>query len=83
MTAPLVTDAELAERFGITLDRLHELRRRHGWPVVRLGRFGFRFTEEQVAQILAMQTEVTSKPATQQVSIAGQTGRSASRRRAR
>jgi len=35
----LTTDAELAERMGISLDKLHQLRKRHRWPCVRLGRF--------------------------------------------
>lgn len=54
----LRTDAAVAEEFGLTLEKFHELRRQHKWPHVRLGRFEFRFTEEQVAEILAMQSAV-------------------------
>jgi len=83
MSTALTTDTELAARFGITVERFHDLRRRHGWPAVRLGRFDFRFTDEQVAQIIAMQTEkpdAKTGPKTP-VTLPGQTAASASRRR--
>lgn len=76
----LVSDAELADLFGVDLDRLHELRRRHDWPHVRLGRSEFRFTEAQVEQIVAMHTEMPSKPEPL-VATVGLTARSAARKR--
>lgn len=83
MTAPgLVTDADLAERLGIDLDKLHELRRAKKWPHVRLGRFTFRFTEEQIAEIVASHSFTPGKSDAQAPSVPGQTARSASRRRA-
>lgn len=66
----LITDAELAEEFGIDVGRLHRLRREKGWPCVKFSRTDFRFTPEQRDSIVAMQTVV---PAT------GQTARSAAR----
>jgi hypothetical protein len=75
----LTTDAALAEQFGITLTKLHELRKRNHWPHVRLGRFDIRFTDQQVEQIVAAQS-VTPEQGKQPES--GLTQRSASRRRA-
>lgn len=81
----LTTDTQLAEQFGISLEKLHELRKRHHWPHVRLGRFGFRFTDEQIRQIVAQHSAEApgkSGPAVQpSVKVAGQTARSAARRR--
>lgn len=57
----LTTDAELAERFGITVDKLHDLRKKYGWPHVRLGRFEIRFTDEQIEQIVASRSVQPSK----------------------
>lgn len=79
----LTTDAELADQFGITVAKLHDLRKRNGWPCVRLGRFDVRFTEEQVEQIVAMQTDAPErKPAVHLPAVSGQTARSAARKRA-
>lgn len=75
----LITDAELAETMSITVEKLHELRKRHGWPHVRLGRFEIRFTDVQVEQIVAAQTVA---PAKGRQDEAGLTPRSAARRRA-
>lgn len=78
----LTTDTELADRFKITVEKLHELRKKNGWPVTRLGRFEFRFTEEQVARIIEIQTVGGERPAARPtVSVPGQTARSAARRR--
>ena len=59
----LTTDVELAEQFGVTVEKLHDLRKRYGWPHVRLSRFDFRFTEEQVAEIVASRTVAPSRRA--------------------
>lgn len=82
----LISDAELAERFGITVAKLHELRKRHHWPHVKLGRFEVRFTEDQVEQIVDRHAVTPAAPvpfaeAVAGTSLAGQTKRSASRRR--
>lgn len=81
----LITDARLAEEFGISLEKLHTLRKRHHWPCVKLGRFEYRFTPDQVEHIVALHTDVPKAPSSERaapVSIAGQTKRSASRARA-
>jgi hypothetical protein len=78
----LVTDAELAEKFRITVERLHTLRRRNHWPFVQLGRFDIRFTEQQVEQIVALHSEAPAKVAPTRVpAVTGQTASSAARRR--
>jgi predicted site-specific integrase-resolvase len=79
----LTTDAELAERMGISVEKLHQLRKRHRWPCVRLGRFEYRFTEAQIEQIVAMHTEEPRKtPSPSAGLVPGQTPRSIARRRA-
>jgi hypothetical protein len=78
----LTTDAQLAEQFGITLDRLHTLRKRNRWPFVQLGRFDIRFTDAQVEQIIAMHSEAPAKVAPKVTpAITGQTAASARKRR--
>lgn len=77
----LTTPETLAETFGITAEKLHELRKRHHWPHVRLGRFEIRFTDAQVEQIVAMHSEAPKKQAAP-LKVAGQTARSASRSKA-
>lgn len=80
MSAALITEAELA----VDVLRLNseseaaELRRKHKWPHVRLGRFKVRYTEDQVAAIVAMQTTKPNKPQATPA-ISGQT--TASRKR--
>lgn len=73
----LHTERELADKFGLTESKAAELRRRHHWPHLRLGRFNIRYTDEQVAAIVAMETVKT--PASKPTGIAGQTSRSARR----
>lgn len=76
----LTTDTDLAARFGLPLERFHEMRRRKGWPCVRFGRFDIRFTDEQIAQIIHVQSESKPKPAP--VEVDGQTSRSKAARKA-
>lgn len=87
MTPRLTTDAAFAEGLGITLDKLHDLRRKNNWPCVRLGRFDIRFTDAQMEQIIALQTEQPKKKAAAPKAqaagaIPGQTAKSAARRSA-
>lgn len=77
MTSQLMTEAALAEDFGLSAAKVAELRRRHKWPHVRLSRFDVRYTPEQVAAIIAMQT--VKPTASKSVGLAGQTARSAGR----
>lgn len=53
----LHTDVEVADLLGLEVDALHELRVRHRWPCVKLGRFHVRFTDDQVRQIVAKHTD--------------------------
>ena len=78
MTFDLTTEADLAELFGISVDKVGELRRRHKWPHVRLTRTDFRYTPEQVAAIVTMQTVEPTRD--DSPALPGQTARS--RRRA-
>lgn len=74
------TDTDLSDLLGIDLDELHTLRRRHQWPHIRLGRFRFRFTGEQVEQIVAAMSVRPEKADKAAAAVdAGLTGRSAAR----
>jgi excisionase family DNA binding protein len=55
-----LTHADLAERLRLPLSTTVDLRKREGWPHVRLGR-KVRFTEAQIAEIIASHT-VTERP---------------------
>lgn len=72
----LTTDAELAEILGIAVGDVRQ-NCRTKWPCVKPKRSVWRFTDEQVAAIVAMETinPKRKKP----VGIAGQTARSARR----
>lgn len=74
----LTSDVDLAAEFGITVEKLHDLRKRYGWPHVRLSRFDFRFTDEQIAEIVASRS-VSPSHSSQAASTAGLTERSARR----
>lgn len=53
----LTTEVDLAAEWGVDLAKFAELRRQNRWPHVRLGRFDVRYTEDQVAAILEIQTQ--------------------------
>lgn len=57
MTVRLLTLAELAEAFQITEAEADTLRKRHGWPCVKVGRKNVRFTPEQVEVIIRQHTQ--------------------------
>lgn len=71
----LTTEEELAEMFGLEVDKLRVLRVRQSWPHVRLTRFDVRFTEAQIEQIVKARTVAGVKPTTD----TGLTDRSARR----
>jgi len=77
----LKSDAEVAEMFGFgdDLASFHERRRYYGWPCTKFGRKAIKFTDDQIAEIVAMQARKTG---TNVAAIAGQTKASASRKRA-
>lgn len=47
-----LTHADIAERLNMPLSTVVEIRKREGWPHVRVGK-AVRFTEEQVGEIIA------------------------------
>lgn len=73
----LTSDTDLADILGITVEKLHELRKRHQWPHVRVDRFTFRFTDEQIRDIVASRTVAPGKAL--KGTAAGLTERSARR----
>lgn len=75
----LIRAADLAAELGLEDEaHLHRLRRRKGWPCVKISRFDVRFTPEQVERIIAIQTHEPAKPKTAGP-VSGQTKRSARR----
>lgn len=77
MTKSLITPAELAAILRIDESEIEPLRRRHRWAHVKVGRFNVRFTEEQVALIVASHTQGGATPAS--VGRSGQSARSKAR----
>lgn len=76
----LTTEQDLAEDvLQIPVEKAAELRRRHHWPHVRIGRFDVRYTDEQVVQIVEMHTAVSEPAKKVTPTITGQTARSARR----
>lgn len=75
MSLQLTTDTELAALLGITVENVRA-RCRNGWPHVKPKRTVWLFTQEQVEQIVALQTV---RPKTRAGGLSGQTPRSARR----
>jgi len=85
MTAPLVTEDDLAAILGMDAETVAEKRRREKWEHVRMGRFTVRYTDEQVRQIVEQHTVRPKSSGSAAVTVPGQTPRSAAaaaRRRA-
>jgi hypothetical protein len=84
MSTVLLTDADLARRLALLgdggrpdVEKLHVLRRRYGWPCVKLSRRDVRFTEQQAEQIIASRTVSQRKPKKDDAPAGGLTKRSA------
>lgn len=75
----LYTLTDLAEDLQISEVEAESLRRRHRWPHVKVGRRNVRFTESQVAAIIAQHTVATVATRPVLSSDSGQTARSAKR----
>lgn len=73
----LTTEADLAAKFDITPEKAAELRKRKGWPHVRLSRFDVRYTDVQIEQIVASHSVTASREV--EVASSGLTERSAKR----
>lgn len=61
MTAPLLTDTDLADRYGKSRAFVQAQCRTKTWPHLRVGK-SFRFTEDHVAAIDAQLEVSTSTP---------------------
>lgn len=77
MTEKLLTAADLAEILGVSQEKVMEWRRVFDWPHVRIGR-RFRWTPEQVEQIVAQHAVPSQKPERRP---GGPTARSMARKR--
>lgn len=77
MSLHLTREAELADRWDMSVDQFRLLRRRHGWPCVKFSRQDIRYTEAQIEHIVDQMT-VAGKP-TKRDADSGQTARSAAR----
>lgn len=71
--------ADLAAEWDMTEPELKRRVRRYGWPVVRLTHTDWRFTEQQIEQIVAMMTTPARAPG--KPSPAGQSKLSRARNR--
>jgi uncharacterized protein YjcR len=71
------TPADLAELFGVEERQILEWRRQKSWPSLKFGKT-IRFTDDHVAQIVAMHSQKTKATA----AATGQTARSSRRRTA-
>lgn len=58
----LTAASTLAADWDMTEDELKRRVRRYGWPCVRLSRTDWRFTEQQIEQIVAMQSRAPKPP---------------------
>lgn len=74
----LSTDADLADLLGLSVPEVRRFCRERGWPCVRPKRTIWLFTDEQIAQIVAMQT-TPKRETTKAAKLPGQTARSAAR----
>lgn len=57
----MTTEADLAALFKITPERAAELRKRQGWPHVRLTRFDVLYTDAQIAEIVRSRSVGSSR----------------------
>lgn len=75
----LVKAADLAAEWDMTEAELKRRVRRYGWPVVRLTHTDWRFTEQQIEQIVAMQSRAAAPRKAEKKTGTGQSKRSARR----
>lgn len=75
----LYTLTELAGDLQIDETEAESLRRRHRWPHVKVGRRNVRFTETQVAAIIAQHTVGAPGPRSASTADNGLTSRSKAR----
>jgi hypothetical protein len=71
--------ADLAAEWDMDEPELKRRARRYGWPVVKLSRTDWRFTEQQIEQIVAMQSRAAKPAPSRAAAGTGQSKRSQSR----
>lgn len=76
----LRTEADLAEFLAIDAAKAADLRRRHSWPHIRLGRFDVRYTDAQVDQVLAIESVAPKRSDSEVAHANGQSKRSAAKK---
>lgn len=82
----LLTPQDMADFFGVSVEKFMEWRRVNAWPYVKVGRT-FRFTQAHVDEIVARHTEQPAAdkrlpaggPGQPALVLSGQTKRSAAR----
>lgn len=74
MTAYL-TDADIAEKFGESVEKIAKWRRQYGWPHIKVGR-QIRYTDSNLVEIERLHHVAATKPAATET---GQTALSAAR----
>lgn len=79
MSMTLTKAADLAAQWDMTEHDLKRRVRRNGWPVVKLSRTDWRFTDMQIEQIVSMQSSATKPAARPSSKGTGQSKRSQSR----
>lgn len=75
----LTKSADLAREWDMTDAELKRRARRYGWPAVRLSRTDWRFTDQQIEQIVAMQSRASKPRESRAKASTGQSKRSAAR----
>ncbi|UFN46071.1 hypothetical protein [Nocardioides okcheonensis] len=58
----LTKASDLAAQWDMTESELKRRARRHGWPVVRFSRTDWRFTDQQIKQIVSIMTTQARAP---------------------
>ncbi len=82
MSLELTTEEDLAADWKLSLDKIIDLRTRHKWPHVKLGRFEVRYTDEQIAAIVAANSiDTTPKPSSELAGLPQPTRRSSAAKR--
>lgn len=79
MSFTLTKAADLAAEWDMTEAELKRRVRRYGWPVVRLSRTDWRFTEQQIEQIVSIQSRAAAPRQPSKKAGTGQSKRSAAR----
>lgn len=79
MSTKLHTPEDVAEMLKLDVETFLALKKRNGWVGVKFGRFNLRFTDAQVADIVAKHTETPQAGIRPTAPLPGQTARSAAR----